>query len=144
MIRSIIASAILVVSAAFAHQAKAADLGLNTTPVLCGNATSGRCTVYDDGVTRYSWYWYWNGTSGNASLTQYGIDSNNVLFVQDVYNATLTSTPRNGLANLYLTDQVGNSVSFSYAGHEARVLIRSGHNYYQYKTYVDSGTITLP
>jgi hypothetical protein len=124
--------------------AQAADLTMNAVPTLCGNGTSGSCDVYNDGVTVYRWYWYWGGTYGNASLTQYGIDSAGTRFVEVTYKTNLTASPRGGVSNIVLVDPLGSTVGVSYAGHTTSTLIRSGHNFYSYKTYVDSGSVTTP
>jgi len=119
-------------------------LTMNVVPTLCGSGFSGSCDVYNDGITVYSWYWYWGGSYGNASLTQYGIDSEGTRFVENTYKTNLAANPRLGVGNLVLIDQLGSAVGVSYLGHTVTTLIRSGHNYYRYQTYIDSGIVTTP
>jgi hypothetical protein len=107
----------------------------NALSGVCGTATGGRCTVYVDTVETISYYW---ASSGNVQLSIYNADG----LLVDTYTGNVGSNPLDGFTNAVLADVLGNTVSVSATMHLQRVLIRSGHNYYVYRAFVDSGSVT--
>jgi hypothetical protein len=111
------------------------DLVFQNTPVYCGAGTSGRCTVYSDAVETLSYYW---NSSGNVQVSVY----NSTGLLVDTYTGNVGGNPLLGFTNAVLTDVLGSSITITAAMHQTRTLIRSGHNYYLFKSYVDSGVVT--
>ena len=116
--------------------ASADTLALDT--LTCGNATSGTCNVYDDGNTVMQLYWNANGT---VRLTSYLRDANNVLSAGQTYTANLGTNPTNGITGALLADPLGEAVTLSGTFVVQRILIRSGHNYYVWRTRFQGGSI---
>lgn len=106
----------------------------------CGKDTGGACyVVYDGTAPVYKLAWTWNGSTGTVQLTQFSSDGLTVF----VYSAATTVNPRTGETDLVLMEPLGSSVSLTYTAHTGRWLVRSGHNYYEAATFVDSGSVTF-
>ena len=116
--------------------ASADTLALDTLP--CGNAASGTCNVYDDGGSVMQLYWNANGT---VRLTGYTRDDNNVLSAGQTYATNLGTNPTNGINGAVLADPLGAAVTLTGTFQVQRILIRSGHNYYVWRTRFLGGSI---
>jgi hypothetical protein len=117
--------------------AASTDFVVQNTPVYCGGGLQGTCTVYADAVESLTYYW---NNNGNVQVSVY----NSQGLLVDTYTGNVGSSPLLGFSNAVLTDQLGNAITVTAAMHQTRTLVRSGHNFYVYKSYVDSGTITFP
>jgi len=116
--------------------ASADTLALDT--LNCGNAASGTCNVYDDGDAVMQLYWNANGT---VRLTSYTRDANNILSAGQIYSANLGTNPTLGLDGVVLADPLGEAVTLTGTFLVQRILIRSGHNYFVWRTRFQGGTI---
>lgn len=116
--------------------ASANTLALDT--VVCGNAISGNCVVYDNGTALLRLYW---NAYGAVQVATYTRDANGVLSAGPVYTANVGANPTKGLNGVALADPVGHVVTLSGTFLVERVLIHSGHNYYGWRTTFQGGTI---
>lgn len=129
---------LITLGAALAAQASTEFIFTSPADTYCGNASSGKCVVYADGTQSFELFWYWNGTTGNMQVTEKDATG----ATTHVYAGKLSSSLRAGVDNVMLTDSFGGAVTISYTGHTAKRLVTSGHNYWRFYTYVDSGKLT--
>ena len=111
----------------------ASALDLNNA-LICGQTTAGRCTVYQDDTDQLVLYW---NVDGHVTLTDYDAQTGETI---DVYATNLFRDPRLGLVNEVLTGTTGN-ITLSGNLTSYRYLIRSGHNYYVWRTRFTDGTL---
>lgn len=126
-----IAAAAAIATGSAAVQAETLNLD---NALICGQGTAGRCTVYQDESEQFVLYW---NVDGHVTVTDYDTVTGVTL---DVYATNLLRDPRLGLSNEVLTGTIG-SITVSGNLTTYRYLIRSGHNYYVYRTKFTDGLL---
>lgn len=107
--------------------ARADTLTLNAAPI-CGNTQAGRCVVYQDATDQLVLYWE---IGGNVTLTDIDVQTGATL---NVYATNLFRDPKLGLDHEVMQGAGAASGVLSGSFEVVRTLIRSGHNYYVWRT----------
>jgi hypothetical protein len=119
----------------FGAQAHADTLTLNVAPV-CGTTQSGRCVVYQDATDQLVLFWE---IGGNVTVTDIDVATGSTL---NVYATNLFRDPKLGLDHEVLQGAGAASAILSGSFEVTRTLIRSGHNYYVWRTKFLGGSFT--